>query len=346
MHDIDAQINKISGQANYMEQLSKVTGNIFTVDRVKYHEVIDKCSRCDFNLDVISKRMLSNKTINADGKQLFKAFLDEKQKYDIANKTFEIVGKKAKEQINYQHSPVKVVASEWFKAVRDIERSTRRFLKQFFEKPDEATWEGFNEKLEQVPELHEVTIFCGINVDSNLMFMNVFNAYRCAKIIINSFIDPMYDVEGTIRKNYHLIERIFKTSPREVTQHITSPNDIINILTKFIIAKYRATVTSNNKHYIKLFMNLVDDSSSANIDGAKFMDIMDSINLDQLNKQDNVYKFALGAKTAINNIFTNDKLDADEIIASIQSIFEASASAKPKDTHEDHAIASKYDDLL
>ena len=56
MHDIDAQISKISGQANYMEQLQKITGNIMNVDMAMYHDKHTKMVNCDSNIKKVTSK--------------------------------------------------------------------------------------------------------------------------------------------------------------------------------------------------------------------------------------------------------------------------------------------------
>ena len=117
--------------------------------------------------------------------------------------------------------------------------------------------------------------------------------------------------------------------------------DIVNILHQFIIAKYRSTVTGNNKHYVKLFLDTVGSESISNMDGARFMEIMDAIDLDRLNKRDKVYKFALGAKSAMQRIANNENV-TPEILKEFDTMFnddeETETTAdSPEATFSEHA---------
>ena len=102
-------------------------------------------------------------------------------------------------------------------------------------------------------------------------------------------------------------------------------------------------LTGNNEHYIKLFSSLVDDANSVDMDGAKFLNIMDSLNLEQLDKNNNTYKFAVGAKDIINKIIRNEELDAEEIVERINDILNPKEEPKEVPAHED---AKQFDNLL
>ena len=56
------------------------------------------------------------------------------------------------------------------------------------------------------------------------------------------------------------------------------------------------------------------------MDGARFLEIMDSIDLDKLDKEDQVYKFASAAKTTMQKIAHNEAITPD-LLAEFDSIF-------------------------
>jgi hypothetical protein len=346
MHDVDAKINEISGQQNYMESLSKVTGDMFQVNMAMYKDVIINCNKCDFNLYELSKRFLHSKYIDNQGKELFTTFMKEKETFDLGNSTFTIIKRKSKkndkpdkEVIANKRAPKDVVKSNWFKLVRDIEKSAKNYLNHMFGvgnyDKDNITETQFQEALKADPALEATSTFFSIPIthEDGKMFTNVAITYKCARKIINAFMDPMYDVRKTIEKNYNVIEKVFKSKAIQASSDkmgINCAEDIINILHKFIIAKYRVEISSNNKHYGKLFRLLIDDTTAADVDGAKFLNIMDSINLEQLNKDSNTYKFAASAREIISNIVRNEGVDADEITERIGSILNPDTTPAPE----------------
>ena len=351
MNDIDSQINRISGQNNYMEQLSKITGDINTIDKEIYRAAIEKCSKCDFNLKILSGRFLSMKDLDSATSTLFKEFLAAHESYDIKNKTFVMYQKKSKkakppkEIIDPKHTPTEVFKSDWYKLVRQIEKVTRKFLKLIFGVAETKSIEEFKKAFEDAPELLSVSYFGGVHVTDadEKFFMNIVNTFKCSRIIINEFLNPMYDVRKKIESNSHIIEKAFKSKPMQELGAVTSAFDVMVILEKFIISKYRATITGNNKHYVKLFTELIDPSSTAELEGTKFLDIMESLNLEELSKNKKAYKFAVGAKDIISSIVKNESLDSDEIIQRVHNIFGEDEEQAPEEAPEE---AKEFDDLL
>ena len=145
MHDIDAQIAKISGQANYMDSLQKITGNIMTVDKDMYHEKHTKISACDFNIKILLRRIsdeCQNKTIS-DIKTLYDT---ESTKLNIKDNTFIMYQRKTKKNVKPPreivapgYSPSELIKTEWFKHVKHIEKEINKFMISSFP-------EGYEEK--------------------------------------------------------------------------------------------------------------------------------------------------------------------------------------------------------
>ena len=314
MHDIDAQISKISGQANYMEQLQKITGNIMNVDMAMYHDKHTKMVNCDSNIKKVLSKILKEDGSIAPVQQRYEQLSNA---LDLANKTFYIHVKKLskskkphppQERITFGYKPSELVKSDWFHEVKHLEKAVQKFLVEVFPQPpatdnqpaakvdyEKKTYEELQSIFAEHPELVDIKTICDVRITSKALFELFKLLKRFAKIIINILMMPMYDVKATIQSHWGQIEKIFKTQAFQETNHIASPNDIVLILTQFIIAKYRATITGNNKHYVRLFFEAVGNDSFADMDGARFLEIMDAIDLDKLDKTDTVYKFALSA---------------------------------------------------
>lgn len=355
MHDIDAKIAQISGQQDYMAQLQKVTGDITQINKDMFKAAIERCSKCDSNLEIIADRFINTKLLDAQSLEMFTEFKNLRKQYDIANKTFIMETRKSKksnkpprEIIDSKHRPIEIVASPWFKQVRSIEEVSRKYLDLILGTgqydSDDIKVEQFHNAFKENPDLETISIFCGITIkpDDDKLLASIALSNRFARIIINTMMEPMYDVKKTIIKNYHIINKVFKATSQRI-DGINSTEDVINILHKFICAKYRVMLTGNNEHYIKLFSSLVDDANSVDMDGAKFLNIMDSLNLEQLDKNNNTYKFAVGAKDIINKIIRNEELDAEEIVERINDILNPKEEPKEVPAHED---AKQFDNLL
>lgn len=328
MHDIDNQISRISGSNNYMEQLQKVTGNIYNVDMIMWKDKINVIKRSETN---ISKLFNALVTQNPGLKQHVDEFNMLSTNLDLEHKAFTIQvkkrkGKPAKEReiISTGYLPSELVKKDWFKKVKFIEKDINRFMSEMF--VANAVDESKNNKdfmhykytdLENVylkhPDLKEIQKCLGINVNNEPLFRSLLLIRRCCNDIINILLLPMYDVRKTIESHWSEIDRIFKSkafqqTTREAGAGNLTPDDIINILHKFIIAKYRASITGNNKHYVKLLMDTVGNENISNIDGARFIEIMDAVDIDQFNKKDKVYQFASKAKEVMKRLANNEQL--------------------------------------
>ena len=306
-----------------------------------WHEKHTKISNCDTNI-----RKVLDKLLKED--PLVKPHVDEYEqlssKLDIANKTFYMHVKKSskskkvhppREKITPGYLPSELVKTEWFHTVKHMEKAVQKFLVEVFPANPDAeakteyekkTYEELKAEFDAHPELMDIKTVLDVRVASKSIFELLKLLKRFCKIIINILMLPMYDVKGTIESHWDQIERIFKTQAFKDTG-IASSEDIVIILTQFIIAKYRATITGNNKHYVRLFFDSVGNESLANMDGARFLEIMDAIDLDQLDKSDNVYKFASSAKMAMKKIANNEAITPD-ILKEFDEIFNSKAPTK------------------
>lgn len=360
MHDIEAQISRISGQKNYMEQLQRITGNIEYIDMNMYHEKHVKIVNCDSNIIKILRKICNeDNTIE----NLKNDYEKESKNLNIKEKTFTMHQKKSKkskpkppkEIVAPGYKPKELIKTEWFKLVKHIEKDINKFLVEVFPKEETETenendspsksletktFADLEKEYREHPELQDIKTALNCKINSNVVFTSMLLLKRFCKIIINILLVPMYDVKGTINSHWTEINKIFKTKAFQQTK-IASPEDIVNILHQFIIAKYRSTVTGNNKHYVKLFLDTVGSESISNMDGARFMEIMDAIDLDRLNKRDKVYKFALGAKSAMQRIANNENV-TPEILKEFDTMFnddeETETTAdSPEATFSEHA---------
>ena len=351
MHDIDAQISKISGQSNYMEHLQKITGNIMNVDMKLYHEKHVKMVNCDNNIKkVLSKILKEDQHIQP----LHDTYAKLSDTLDLANKTFYMYVKKSskskkthppREMISPGYKPSELVKTEWFHEIKHMEKAVQKFLVEVFPAPtqpvdsegkptgpapkidyEKKTWEELDIEFKAHPEMIDIKTIYDVKVVNKPLFELFKLLKRFTKIIINILMLPMYDVKATIESHWDQIEKIFKSKAFQDT-NIASGNDIILILTQFIIAKYRATITGNNKHYVRLFFDAVGNDSFADMDGARFLEIMDAIDLDKLDKTDNVYKFANSAKTAMRKIANNEAITPD-ILKEFDEIFNSTSTEK------------------
>lgn len=327
MHDIDARIREISGTNNYMEHLQKVTGDIFRVDMDMWRDKNSRICTADKNVMKLLSQIKGadsgiNKTYD-DFKKIHetlslssKSFTEKVKKSNKTGKT------KTRIIITPGYTPKELVNTPWFKQITSIENSIQKYFSEMFcdessekDKNDHAktdfmhvSYSDLEDIYSKHPELVEVKKCLNCTVNNAKILQSFVLMKRACKDIINILLLPMYDVEGTINSHWNQIDRIFKNKTFQQHAQGVTPSDVIRILHQFIIAKYRADITGNNKHYVKLFFGAVGDDTISNMDGARFMEIMDSIDLSAFDKDDKVYRFATSAKTIMQKIAQNEAL--------------------------------------
>ena len=330
MHDIDNQIAKISGQQDYMKQLEKITGSIFFIDMTMYHEKHIIISNND---DKIRRALIDISNTNDSINQHLREFSTLSSALDIRNKTFIMKVKKSKkskkkrpprEVVNNGYLPCDLIKTGWFKCIKRLERDINKFLIDIFPlkqegDPVEHSYALLEQIYKEHPELMDVKLALDCRITDADTFNNILTIKSACKEIIDILLLPMYDVKQTIISHSDKLDTIFKTKAFQNTQ-VASMDDIVEILYQFIVAKYRATITGNDKHYVKLFLDTLGNDQVSNMDGARFIEIMDAIDLDKLDKRDRVYQFAINAKKAINHIANNDNM-SPEIIAEFEAMF-------------------------
>lgn len=344
MYDIEAQISRISGQQNYMDNLQKVTGDPMTVNMEYFHEKHTKLVHCDGNIRVLLRR-LADVGMSPDVLANYTRISDE---LDLRNKTFTVVQKKPnaksgkarkpREAIAQGYHPPELVKSPWFEYVKTIEKAINKYMHAVFPEStndsksiETYTYRNLQDELAKDPGVAELHPIFDMVVTTEQQFSCLGLLKKSCRIVINILLAPMYDVKTTIESHWSDINKIFNSRAfqqaaadnPDVQDAVTSPADIVNILVQFIVAKYRCTVTGNNKHYVKLFVNVLGNEAVSSLDGARFMEIMDSLNLEQFDHRDNVYKFASGAKNIMKHIANADNV-TPELLQEIDDIFKPS----------------------
>jgi hypothetical protein len=377
--DIDSHISKISGQADYMKQLESITGNIMSIDYEFYKRRIETVDKCDGNIKILFRRIVENITaenhsanitaersstevinestviINSIPEQfsnIYKSFIIESEKISV-KKTFITrtkPGKKPREIVNDNHRPTDYVSSEWFSDIKKIELEIDKFKRDMIGKIDEdisfelqqhKSYQKILHEQAQNPLLLKLKTIFGVQISSEEISNNFLFMYKCAKKIMDIFLLPAYDVKNTIKNHWSELKKVFKEDTFN-KQHFLGPDDIILMLEQFVVAKYRATITNNNSHYVKLFFNLMGNENIGALDGPRFLEMMDNIDLEQLSKGDKIYTFASSAKETLKQIINKEKVNVDEIVKQFNQLFEN--IEKPEEKTNDE-IAEQIDIL-
>ena len=359
MDDLDAQINRLSGQTNYMEKLQQLTGNIYTIDRDMYKTAIKKISAAAFNIGFLLtklKNLQSNETVL----KLLGKYTKLEAEMDLKNSVFVMVQKKSskkvhppKEKIAHDRTPPDLIKSEWFTCIKSIERAIYKFICSFTTSSPRTAKYVYPEYsvlekhfTEEPTQLELKTVF-DIKVNSGEIYNTITKLHEMAYIIIDQLMTPMYNVRQTIESHWGQIAQIFTQKALQNHEIFGDKNMVIDVLHKFIIAKYRAEITGNKKHYVKLFMSTVDEGTMAEMDSARFIEIMDSIDLEKLNKKEKVYKFAMAAKSTMKALSENENINVEEVIEKLNNLFESDDEAEKEEiTEADKEVMEQVDEII
>ena len=341
--DIDAHLAKLSGEQNYMNSLKQITGDIHDVNMDYWRPLNEQNCKCNDNIykllvyiaNVHTKRDAQKYKLIAQTKD---AFEKEYQKMALTEKAL-YKDKKGRYHINHDYYPEYLVKSEWFNQLRALEKAVNDFIADIldknymkdidndFNKYVATTNVAVSAVFAKHPEFVDLKKIYGCEVGGReyAQILDSFVKIKAyASIIINNYMAPMYDVRKKIMNSYDRLEKIFKTKGAKQmlgTQNVDT-DEVVSVLEKFIIAKYRKEITGNAEHYTKLFMSIVGNDDVSAMSGPRLLELMDSIDLNLINSNKNAYKFANGAKEMIRKLVTGEAISAEESIKEIKELFE------------------------
>lgn len=350
--DMENAIKQISGNENYMESLQQITGDIMQIDSNLFKQKLSEISKLDKelrkNMKLLEKTSENNEITEITSK-LFKesidinveknSFVKVQKKRNIKKKIKTENGKNKsikektiveREELNNKFKPIEILKTEWFKIIKNIEKLSNKLIEAYTIDRKTPSIDIVLETYKNNPSISALKNFYGIVINTQEQVELLVNINNDSNKIIEIYLTPMYNIRETILKNWFRIENVFKTKAfqhMEGSENITQ-EDIIIVLKQFIIAKYRASITGNNKYFVKLFMSLFNGNENevGELNSGRFLEIIDSIDMNSLDKKDNVYKFALASKNVIQKIYNKEKNNDDsqtteDLIKEIQNMF-------------------------
>lgn len=301
MHDIDTCVAKITGHSNYMEDLKMVTGNIFSIQPEIYHRAIDKVCKCNDNIVTCLYKIYNEKTSDKFDEILSK-ITNEYENYKIKDKVF-TTNKKGREVIGA--TPKQLINSTWFDLIKNLERDINTYFDEVFRAKDEKqTYDNFQAIMDKNKECRSLYKIYDMSIESREMFNNLSFIRGFANEIVNILLKPMYDVDYVIEKNWHKVSKAFNGT--DMTQH-----DVRSMLTKYIYAKYKVSMTNTKTPYIDLIIDIVGRDGIAETKSARFLEIIDAVNLDVMDKKTNAYEFATAVKTLVTEGMQHKIIDPE-----------------------------------
>ena len=348
MDNTDDMIRNITGTSDYMKELAKITGNIESVNL----EYFTKKNNENIANDAIIRSGMK-KLENDETKHFFELSIENNFQHAIIQKK----NKRKTKKMDEKFRPKIFIKSPYFKLVKKIEKTCNMLFEAYNIDKDKPSMLQVDEVLKTNPELMEVKNFFGYKLTKDEDISTLVEIKSAAHHIIENYMLPMYDVKATMDKNWGLLAPMFKL---ETGFGVAEVKDMLYL---FIIAKYRCTITENNKHYMKLFMDVINKSENkenglpeenniANMDPARFLELLDNINLDTVSEKKSVYEFAIRSKDIIKRI-TNRKPGEkmEDILKEIQETLQDINKVKDKlleeeDNHEPQPEITENNDIL
>ena len=359
MNNADSIIRNITGSNNYVKELEKVCGNIETIDKTWFVNVNDENKKDD----IIIRKTLIN-TLGKDN-DIVKQYFSLSLQINFNNPFITIIKKskkskqpkKTKEEIKPELKPKVFIKSDYFKLLKTLEKTTNNLLEAY----------GPNgEKVENIlktqPELPDIKNFYGYKIKTATDIKPISIIHKSTHNVINRYMLPMYNMKATMDNNWGMLAPLFKNNGLTVEGFEISQHEVKDMLYLFMVAKYRCTITENNKYYVKLFMNIINNNGTmeeetefGKMDPARFLELLDTINLEAIDKRQKVYKFAEQSKNIIKRIVNKkDGENMEDIMAEVarivsdsqQPLGDSDANTQEQTEEHEHEQTTEYNDIL
>ena len=189
--------------------------------------------------------------------------------------------------------------------IKNLERDINTYFDEVFKAKDEKqTYDNFQAIMDKNKECRSLYKIYDMSIESREMFNNLSFIRGFANEIVNILLKPMYDVDYVIEKNWHKVSKAFNGT--DMTQH-----DVRSMLTKYIYAKYKVSMTNTKTPYIDLIIDIVGRDGIAETKSARFLEIIDAVNLDVMDKKTNAYEFATAVKTLVTEGMQHKIIDPE-----------------------------------
>ena len=315
---IDKVITKVSGSSDYMGDMARITGNIKTVDKEYYTQRLTMIN----NTFVVIQNELEIHIQNSKSLKQFIQIINEHYKtLDILNPYSKQVNKKNKKvKYKLRLTPQKLYESEWFQMIKKLETISASLCQQF--EIDKITISEKQEKIfKENPDTVEAFKFFDLLITDPKVYQSVYISHSYINKILEIVLSPAYDAKRFIVNHWMpQIDEIIG-SKVESEQEMTRA-DIQNFVYTFVLAKYRLDLTSNSEEFTKVLLQSMSETNIVDMDAGRFLNVIDNINLDKLDKKDNIYKFAEATKSEIQKIMNGKKINPTEILKDIEKILD------------------------
>ena len=113
-----------------------------------------------------------------------------------------------------------------------------------------------------------------------------------------------------------------------------------------MVAKYRSEITGNNKYFLQMLVENITEGELSQINGPRFIEIMDTINTDALEKGSKATRFTVKAKDLIKKMVEKGDVIDESLLDEVKALME-DIPDKESELPEDVAkIYSSLDELF
>ena len=349
MENTDELITKITGSNNYMKEIEKVVGCIDSIDLSFFTEKNAENIQHDECI-----RSYMKKLFNEETKNFFAISIQTDFNKAIITKN----NKRHSKKIADSFKPKVFIKSPYFKFIKKIEKTCNNLIEAYNVNIEQPTFESVKNVLTTNADLMSVKNFFGYELKNDDDVKAIVDLQKASHKIIENYLSPMYDVKKTMAKNWGILAPMFRNDFAKIN------SEVQDMLYLFVVAKYRCQLTDNNKYYMKLFMDIVnknpeakanglpEENVLANMDPARFLELLDNINFDSISQKKTVYEFANKSKNIIRKIVNKkptDKMEdilkelqdiVDQSKTEMENIEESLEAAKENETTENNDILS------
>lgn len=313
---IDKAINNVSGSSNYMKDMEYIVGNVFTIDKPFYIEQLKRVKG--------TYKLIKDNTKNINHK-FFKDFTVSWQKLDLDHAYKKIANKKTgkiKEKIAI--TPKDIISSQWFAQLRQLDVVITNLIDQFkIESLDmsEETIKIINEN----PNTVDAFKFFGRKISEEGIHQIVFVLNKFVKDVFEVLMNPMYDYQKYIVN--HWLPQIDAVVSARANKNPElkglKTEDTQKYVGLFAKAKYRLGLTENTNDFTKVFLDVIGESEIANLDAARFMDILDTIDVSSIDKTGKLQQTLELTKLNIEKA-KDSKFNLEEVVKDFETIINMS----------------------
>lgn len=329
---IDKAINNVSGSANYMKDMEYIVGNVFTIDKPFY---ISQLKRVKGTYTLI---MNNTKNINH---KFFKEFAANWTKLDLDHAYKKVTNKKTgktKEKLSV--TPKCIISSQWFSQLRQLDVIITNLIDQFkIESADmsDETTKIINEN----PNTVDAFKFFGRKISEEGIHQIVFVLNKFVKDVFEVLLNPMYDYQKYIVN--HWLPQIDAVVSARANKNPElkglKTEDTQKYVGLFAKAKYRLGLTENTNDFTKVFLDVIGESEIANLDAARFMDILDTIDVSSIDKTGKLQQTLELTKLNIEKA-KDSKFNLEEVVKDFETIINMG------NEEEEQVVTSTVEDIF